>query len=624
MEFEPEDYFTYNEIKNLITNPIAFEKGDLIANHIKKYMVLNNGDLYKLDKSNITYKQVDNKQLENNILALSAGLVGKSFNRLTDEQKELITDKYPKKYEFIFQNVTFKNLLPQIYEGITVNIIFDDYVNQLHFRNGFINLKDGTLHNRVIGQHYITKFVNRDYIPSSKRAQDDLEIMLNKIYPDNEDKDAVMFKLLTAFTGLTNLDKELLFLLGMADSAKSTIMKILQMALPCYILALKNDTFTLGNQTINKVLSTFDRERQILIAWVNEMDDKRIDKNLFKKFCEGEIEFTKLYQNCLYNLQLKCKSIFTSNDMPNFGQIDTGVVTRVTAYTQQSKFTKYKNEVDESKHIYLGDKLLLQKKENDNDFKNAVVDIVIKYCIKYNNNEVCKLTANFNSTKSEIMLCNDKYQDFIDARLEITDDVNNRIGKEMMMKQYSEQFKNSHVSFQQLLTHLKAKNIKYEPQLRSDGVQGCFVGVKLKRVREYETIEEENEINAIIEEREYYKNKCTSQEEEILALKEMIKKLEGKTNEEKPKVIVNVIENTKPIFYEANEEDDEAVEEIMKSISKKKTLVAKKPVAKKTLVKKVIEKREMKEFISDLEYGLPKDEPTVNVLDIVGAELGSF
>lgn len=212
---------------------------------------------------------------------------------------------------------------------------------------------------------------------------------------------------------------------------------------------------------------------------MNELDDKRLDEKLFKEFCEGVIKLTKLYKDGLFEVLHYCLNVFTSNEMPNI-KVDTGIATRTTSYTHTSKFVKSKDQVNESQHIYLADTELISKVSKNEELMNAVVDLVVEYCMKYNNGEECVLTDNFKNTKEEILMSNDKMQDFIDGKLILTGNDSDRIGKEEMRVAYLNMYTGNQINNLQLLSVLKDRKIRYETKYRVHGVQGCYVGVKFR------------------------------------------------------------------------------------------------------------------------------------------------
>jgi hypothetical protein len=107
-------------------------------------------------------------------------------------------------------------------------------------------------------------------------------------------------------------------------------------------------------------------------------------------------------------------------------------------------------------------------------------DILASYSYKWLNGETIHNNENFNDTKNTITSSNDIFQDFIDSRVKITNDPNDRIGKNKMHQEFCIMYPKKMITVQQVINSMKEKGIKYDYQLRSDGVKGSFIGVAVK------------------------------------------------------------------------------------------------------------------------------------------------
>jgi hypothetical protein len=259
------------------------------------------------------------------------------------------------------------------------------------------------------------------------------------------------------------------------------------------------------------------------------MKDVKLDETLFKSFCEGKLQTTKLYEDGQFNFSHHGKCVTTANTMPNI-KIDSGVVRRFLGYTHKSKFTLNKNEVDEKNNIYLVDKEFVNDVKKMN-LLNAWFDILSEYCLKWINGTVPIYTENFNETKNIVMDSNDIYQDFVDSKLNVTNNPSHKIGKNQMHDLFSQMYPKKFMTPLQVITSLKEKKIIYDSQVRCDGIKGCFIGVKLILQMDEDEVKEFNDINM-------FKPNSTEQklikslQDEINILK---KQLEEKQIKPKPK-----------------------------------------------------------------------------------------
>jgi len=125
----------------------------------------------------------------------------------------------------------------------------------------------------------------------------------------------------SCLSGKSNIDQDTLFLLGKGSSGKSFTLELTKACIEMYVKELKADTFTNSNAKADKILNTFNKSPYVLIAWINEMEDKKMDDSLFKAFCDGKAQTTVLYQDGSNSIELKSKAIITANTMSNIKYI---------------------------------------------------------------------------------------------------------------------------------------------------------------------------------------------------------------------------------------------------------------------------------------------------------------
>ena len=133
----------------------------------------------------------------------------------------------------------------QMEHSITLKtMIFTPNKNEIHFKNGYLNLFDGTFNKRIINKHFVKDYINRNYIkPESEKVEKVLEIF-RKIYPKEEDLETVLLILGSALTGNATINQKICFLLGLGSAGKSTILKITNLAIDCYFFKLDSSAFS--------------------------------------------------------------------------------------------------------------------------------------------------------------------------------------------------------------------------------------------------------------------------------------------------------------------------------------------------------------------------------------------
>jgi hypothetical protein len=464
-----------DDIEELIDFDSPYEKANFIYQFIKDMCLIYNKSLYIKQKNN-TYKIYSS--YNDILITMITKLFCDSVKELSKEDLiKFKTGLYRKSFVDFQSNTGISKYIPQLVTMLTMDeVIFDYTPGEIHFKNGFINVKEHKLYPRT-DSHYITKYINRDYEPSTESQRNAYYAILNKIYPNKIDRDLVLSIISTSLSWKAPTLAISLFLIGLGSSGKSTILLHLQQALECYFHELKSDTFS-NDKNMDKVLNTFSNNPQILLAWINEMDSKKCNTSVYKSFCDGVVNTVKLYQEESHNIKLSALCVATSNEMPNIQQ-DSGSKRRMKGYQHQSKFTKNPEEVNESKNIYLADKSLNDKVPI---LYNAIFDIYCKHCSEWLNGKEIDFnkSKHFQDTTDLICETNDYFQDFIDKHLKITQKHEDRIGKEEMRELFLCMFKDKHVSVLNVISALTDKGIKYSKDYRCNSLKGCFYGVKIK------------------------------------------------------------------------------------------------------------------------------------------------
>jgi phage/plasmid-associated DNA primase len=437
--------------------------------------------LYVLQK-NLTYKAYDLSK--DNLYPIISKVLSESYRAIDEESKNLL-DTFEKKSAFLkFINQRLSNdeiatYEPQLKHCLKrSDIRLDSYKWQIHFNNGYIDLKTNTFKPRENGKSFVTYCIDRDYAPSTKEEQEKIMVHIRKIYPD-DDCACIISLLSRCLIGDPQADQDTLFLLGNGSSGKSFIMSLTKEAFGGeggYVIQLQSSTFEKNNAKRDKILNSLSAFSHSVICWINEFSDKKIADEDFKNFCDGIIQTTKLYKDGTVQITLRCKLLATANQLPNL-QINTGSSRRLRCYTHQSNFTEDDKEVNEKKRIFKKDKYLLTK-IIDQNLLNAWVDILAESCKNNYEGRTPKLTNNFKDTTDVVISANDFIRDFIDQSLIATTSDKDRIGKEEMKALFNAQFPDKHMSVQQLISTLKEKGINYHPKYRHNNMQGCFICVK--------------------------------------------------------------------------------------------------------------------------------------------------
>lgn len=481
---------SHAQIISLIAEDGLNLKAEILKEVINKTAFLRDigGEkLYILQKENYYKQFTDVMKIDTELKCIVTLIIENSVQKLKKAEKKGLKERYTKSFKLIFKNSFVASIMPQL-KKILLEDEYGPFVKSLdkslyeiHFLNGYIDMKTNTFFARDIKLKPVTYVIPRNYFEPSKEAIDMVTVTFKKIMPDVEDFHILMLIIALALTGDSVKDQTALFFLGDGSNGKSLLMKCLQIAFCEYVQVLDKQTFEKGYSKQEKILNQFLINTYIRIANINEFSDRPIDLTIFKNFCDGSITTTSLFKDGQNTIEHTAKAFNAMNMFPKLLK-DGGSVRRVDAITGKSLFVDDIKDVDESKHIYLKDKELIKRYQASDDILNAIVHVVCIYSNKLANGETIDTSKNSNmkKTRDEILLSNDNMTDFVDSKLIITNNVDDKISKSDMQKLYKSFNEKSLITLQQLISALKQteKKIEYNSNIRnSDNTRGAFIGV---------------------------------------------------------------------------------------------------------------------------------------------------
>jgi phage/plasmid-associated DNA primase len=572
MKFETKDLLNYEEFETLLSSDSPNERASLICKKLKKYCFIQDKNLYMYDPELVIYKCVKDS-IQNELITIVSLYITSSKQVLDKAQNRLLSLERKGEFKRICENATINKILPQLATTLKEEEIrFKGDFYEIHYKNGYINLKTLKFEKRMPNKHFVTNYIGRDYEPSTEKERKEFLRRIKKIYPKEEDLEAILFILGSALTGKATKEQKILFLLGSGSNGKSAILKILQKAIGGYFETLEEEAFSMSNKNPDKTFSNFHNRPHIRIIWNNEPKADQMNVTSFKKFVEGEMKGKLLYENGTHDFNHNALPVFTANLLPNI-KMDGGVKRRFRGYNHMSTFTTDKSKVNESKNIYLVDRDLEDNMVNDK-LLDSFVDIMAVYANKWINGEQAPFPKSFQEATDEMIDVNDHIQDFIDAKIKFTQSEDDRIGKNEMLALYYKLYPNKNMSVQSLVSLLKAKCVKWEPDKRCQGIKGVFIGVVEKSLCEEDNLNvldmygygkilkprnnNDNEINNI--QKKYVKMK-QKYKLKIQKLEEIIKNHGIEIEEEPKEEIEEIEEEPKEEIEEVKEEPKEEIEE---------------------------------------------------------------
>jgi hypothetical protein len=586
----------FEDISKLILATDPIHQALTVCKYIGHKVIVQNKTIYEV-KENVIYEPLSGN-IDEDILVKVSTYISSSYAFLSKKEQEALfyiiipksalaqmsenerneaRSKLKNKINGIFLNSSIKKYIPQIKKNLTKNDMeFDRYKGQIHYKNGYMCLKTLTFKKRTLGQDYITHYINRDYTPSTESQRTEIISHIKKIYVDDGDRNIILNIIGRTFAGLSAKSAKNTFLLGVGSSGKSTCMNFCKLAFECYYKELKEDTFIKNNPKRDKIFNTYRKDKHILMTVINEMIDDNIDSSSFKKFIEGEIETTVLYEDESKDVQHQSGLFFTSNTMPKLDMADSGTKRRVEAYYHKSLFIiddDKKDLIDEKKCIFLGNKNL-KDEIVEKGLLDAWADIIFERCnLLLNNKTEIIYNNNFKIDKQLVEESDNPHKDFIQQEL-ITDEsaLGHLISKDDMLFAYKEFIKKPNASLlnKTLIDKFRciAKDLQitlmYDPSGRrckskltdAEATKGCWVNCRFKTDKE--------KANESTKEEYAFSDITTDLKRQIEELKKLLQEKDVEIAELKSQNRVEFFDTIDiEDGFEVVEDEEEVVEEVV-------------------------------------------------------------
>jgi hypothetical protein len=181
---------------------------------------------------------------------------------------------------------------------------------------------------------------------------------------------------------------------------------------------------------------------------------------------------------------------------------DSGIKRRLIHFEFRNKFVAQQDlEKERANHkigkVYALDNSLVNKFHVNDDYKNALIHILIKKAKQYFENGLV-IPEKYVEIAKEVCEENDKFKNFFDNHFDITNNDSDRISKDELRDLYNSYTK-CNFSASSIMTDIQRLQLKYERGLRCiyNGVslRGVIIGIKKKSGNQEKEKEPETEIS---------------------------------------------------------------------------------------------------------------------------------
>ena len=490
-----------------------------IKNSTTKLIVISKKEIYMYNMEFKYYQPVD---MNGKLLSLVSDVLHKAIEPWSDHfgrkfleikiDKELSMEEKKEEVDKIKGNLkqisqAIKNIETTYFMDATIKQIVSNLIltkeedeklnrlpNYLNFRNGKLSLKTLEFSDRT-DQEFITEFLNYDFTPQPNEDKvKEVKQILKRICNSNKDD----YNLITDFLGyaITSETKEQKYFNGLGPSAsngKSTLIKLVEEAFSIYVYKAKKDLFS---EAFSKGHKYFAQMKGKRIVYIEEQDKKKVDVDLMKDVVDGNKMNNEVLFSTTETIAILFKLMFLSNNLMNF-DADSGIKRRLIHFDFKNKFVD-KDNIEKEKlthkvgEVYPLDNTLLMKFKNCDEYKNALVHLLVLKSKKYFDDGL-KIPTKYMEIAKDVCEENDKFKIFFENHFEITDNDKNRVSKKEI-KDLLDAYYKCNYSEKTIFNDIERLQLNYKKDLRVvyRGVseRGVLVGVKHREEKEEEIVEE--------------------------------------------------------------------------------------------------------------------------------------
>jgi len=366
--------------------------------------------------------------------------------------------------------------------------------NHLNFRNGKLDLKTMQFSDRSEAD-FVTEYLNYDFkIKPNKAVKNEVIEVLKKICnSDDDDFDFITNFLAYCITSETKEQKYLNVVGPSASNGKSTIIKLMEEALSIYIFKAKKDLFS---EAYSKGQKYFAQTKNKRIVYIEVLDKKKVDSDLIKDVVDGNQINNEVLFATTEKIDINVKLMFLSNNLMNF-DADSGIKRRLIHFEFRNKFVAQQDlEKERLNHkigkVFALDNSLVSKFHNNDDYKNALIHILIKKAKQYFDIGLT-IPDKYVEIAKEICEENDKFKNFFENHFEITNNDSDRIAKDELRDMYNTYTK-CNFSASSIMTDIQRLQLNYNRGLRCmyNGVslRGVIIGIKKLKGQQSEPVKQ--------------------------------------------------------------------------------------------------------------------------------------
>lgn len=184
--FARKELFSFRELEYFFdSNPVT--RAELLAEKLEQHLIINKSILYLYKPINTTYTilKTDHVTVLDYLLMFARQFIVNSYEILDEKYTNLFNKMYQKNE--VFKLDYYRDFIIDIFCKLTYeHVVFDSNKNEVHYKNGFADIKTKKFAKRDPEVHFITIFDDHEYHDDEQEDEQDDE---DEEQEDEEDKE---------------------------------------------------------------------------------------------------------------------------------------------------------------------------------------------------------------------------------------------------------------------------------------------------------------------------------------------------------------------------------------------------------------------------------------------------
>ena len=447
-----------------------------------KWYVLDENNLWKEKKEPLPYIT---KILRRGLLNYKK-VLDKQLEECYDdtERREIITKQIKNNLDnyAVIDKSSYSSQLKKNLTGFINDDLFKTKLDcnkyKIAYSNGIYDIKTKLFRYGIYPTDYLTKTLDFPYDINmiKKNHKDWIMDEFKKICNNNKTHLDYLFSILGyALSGDASRYQHFYYCIGqLAGNGKSALFEGLAKCFGCYVSNVESQLLEADYSKKHKLMPNLSQYR---IIFLNEMKKKaKIDAKMVKLIADGSSMNNEVMYGTNEIINITCKGFLLSNHLPDFDDLDKGVLRRYTHLQFDSEFRPEYTKDNPKRLKFIADPEFIDKLYRKRD---TFLSILLDYAKQVVDNGLPKPPKEFNEEKTICMETNNEIPEFI-ASIIVEKDSKN-VSKQAIID-IVKQERNITINSKNVIDYMKQLGYgkKYDKGKMKNRIRGVYVGLDIK------------------------------------------------------------------------------------------------------------------------------------------------